>query len=223
MYASVNQTITGPDRRQVIIWTNAVMLLIWSLGTNFSDILIEIHTFLFKKFYLTILYWKWWPFCLGLSVLKLEFWWPQMMRDAQRCIGNCSVCQAARKLRNPYRLALKSPKCPNTPGESWVINHVGPWDDGSKKPGPHRPKYVLVCVDAYSGYVEHPGCQLPNQTLKQSQVPSERLSTVKEGNVTNMYRPCNWCQVQRLVRRHNSLHSWSNMALCQGSQPHWPP
>ena len=32
----------SPGRRQAIIWTNAGMLLIGPLGTNFSEILIEI-------------------------------------------------------------------------------------------------------------------------------------------------------------------------------------
>ena len=32
----------SPDRRQAIIWTNAGILLIGPLGTNFSEILIEI-------------------------------------------------------------------------------------------------------------------------------------------------------------------------------------
>ena len=40
-----------PGRRQAIIWTNAGILLIGPLGTNFSEILIEIHTFSFKKIY----------------------------------------------------------------------------------------------------------------------------------------------------------------------------
>ena len=39
----------SPGRRQAIIWTNAGILLIGPLGTNFSEILIEIHTFSFKK------------------------------------------------------------------------------------------------------------------------------------------------------------------------------
>ena len=39
----------SPDRRQAIIWTNAEILLIGPLGTNFSEILIEIITFSFKK------------------------------------------------------------------------------------------------------------------------------------------------------------------------------
>ena len=32
----------APGRRQAIIWTNAEILLIGPLGTNFSEILIEI-------------------------------------------------------------------------------------------------------------------------------------------------------------------------------------
>ena len=39
----------SPGRRQTIIWTNAGILLVWSLGTNFSEILIGIQTFSFKK------------------------------------------------------------------------------------------------------------------------------------------------------------------------------
>ena len=39
----------SPDRPQAIIWTNAVILLIWAFGTNFGKILIEIHEFSFKN------------------------------------------------------------------------------------------------------------------------------------------------------------------------------
>ena len=42
----------SPGRRQAIIWTNDGILLIGTLGTNFNEILIEIHTFSFKKMYL---------------------------------------------------------------------------------------------------------------------------------------------------------------------------
>ena len=42
----------SPGRHQAIIWTNARILLIGPLGTNFSAILIEIYTFLFKKMHL---------------------------------------------------------------------------------------------------------------------------------------------------------------------------
>ena len=68
-------TITGsdnglsPDRCQAIIWTNAGILLIGPLGTNFNEILIEIITFSFKKMRLKVSSAKWRPFCLGLNVL----------------------------------------------------------------------------------------------------------------------------------------------------------
>ena len=39
----------SPDRRQAIIWTNVGILLIEPLGTYFSEILIQIHAFSFKK------------------------------------------------------------------------------------------------------------------------------------------------------------------------------
>ena len=39
----------SPGRRQALIWTNAGILLIRPLGTNFSEILIRIHTMSFKK------------------------------------------------------------------------------------------------------------------------------------------------------------------------------
>ena len=55
-----NLTITGsdyglsPGRRQAIIWINAGTLLIGPLGTNFSEILIEIQTVSFRKKYLKV-------------------------------------------------------------------------------------------------------------------------------------------------------------------------
>ena len=60
----------SPYRRQTIIWTNAGLLLIGPLGTNFSEILIEILTFSFKKMHLKMSSGKWQTFCLGLNVLK---------------------------------------------------------------------------------------------------------------------------------------------------------
>ena len=59
----------SPDRRQAIIWTNAGLLLIGPLGTNFSEILIEILTFSFKKMRLKVSSAKRRLFCLGLNEL----------------------------------------------------------------------------------------------------------------------------------------------------------
>ena len=54
----------SPDRRQAIIWTNVGLLLIGPLGTNVSEILIEILTFSFNKMRLKVSSAKRRPFCL---------------------------------------------------------------------------------------------------------------------------------------------------------------
>ena len=59
----------SPGQRQAIIWTKAGILLIGPLGTNFSEIIIEIITSSFKKMHFKLSSAKWPPFCLGLSVL----------------------------------------------------------------------------------------------------------------------------------------------------------
>ena len=62
----------SPNRRKAIIWTNAGLLSIGPLGTNFAEILIEILTFSFKKMRLNVSSAKQCPFCLGLNVLKMK-------------------------------------------------------------------------------------------------------------------------------------------------------
>ena len=59
----------SPGRRQAIIWTNSGMLLVGLLGTKFSEILIDIYIFPFKKMHLKMTSAKSRPSCLGLSVL----------------------------------------------------------------------------------------------------------------------------------------------------------
>ena len=58
---------------RVIIWTNAGILVIGPRGTNFSEILIGIQTFSFKKMHLKMSSAKWRPFCLGLNVLNYGY------------------------------------------------------------------------------------------------------------------------------------------------------
>ena len=60
----------SPGRRQAIIWTNAGLLSFGSLGTNLSEILIEIHTVSSKKMHLKMSSGKWRPFYVGLNVLN---------------------------------------------------------------------------------------------------------------------------------------------------------
>ena len=69
----------SPGWHPPVIWTNAGILLTGPLGTNFSEISIDIHAFSFKKTHLKMLSGKWSPFCLGLNALNdpteyIAFW-----------------------------------------------------------------------------------------------------------------------------------------------------
>ena len=60
----------SPGRRQAIIRTNAGILSIGPLGTNFDEISIGIQTFSLKKMHFKVSSAKWHPFCLSLNVLS---------------------------------------------------------------------------------------------------------------------------------------------------------
>ena len=60
----------SPARRRAIIWTNDGILLIRTLGKDFSEILSEIHSFSLKKMHLKMSSAKWRLFRLGLNELN---------------------------------------------------------------------------------------------------------------------------------------------------------
>ena len=60
----------SPIQCQAIIWTIAGLLLIGTLGTNFSESSIKIQKFSLKKIHFKMSA-NWRPFCLGLNVLRL--------------------------------------------------------------------------------------------------------------------------------------------------------
>ena len=80
---------SSPGRCQAIIWTNAGILLIGPLGTNFSEILIGIYSVSFKKMHLKMSTGKWWPFCVGLNVSNIWVIFLQMF--SQNIFYSCSL------------------------------------------------------------------------------------------------------------------------------------
>ena len=58
---------------KAIFWTNAGILLVGPLETNFSEILVGIQAFSLKKMHLKMSSAEWHPFCLGLNVLMMGF------------------------------------------------------------------------------------------------------------------------------------------------------
>ena len=84
----------SPERRQAIIWTNDGILLIGPLGTNFSEILIEIQTFSLKKIRLKMSSAKCCSFRLGLSLLN-------NVSSKYECIAILSVKRICRQDDRP--------------------------------------------------------------------------------------------------------------------------
>ena len=60
----------SPVGRQAVTLTNAGLLSIGPLGTNFSEIWIKMQNFSFMKMHSKMSFAKWRPFCLGLNVLS---------------------------------------------------------------------------------------------------------------------------------------------------------
>ena len=83
IYASPSYITIGSDnglslaRRQTIICTNDVLLLIGPLRTNFNETWIGTQRFSFRKMCLKMSSWKWCTFCLDLivSVRLGSFYW----------------------------------------------------------------------------------------------------------------------------------------------------
>ena len=81
----------SPGRRQAIICTNEWILLIGPLSTNFSEILIKILTFSFKKMHMKVSSAKRWPFCLGLNVLKTSSLPKEVSIDFVQSFALCDI------------------------------------------------------------------------------------------------------------------------------------
>ena len=140
----------APDRRQAIIWTNAGILLIGPLGTNFNEISIEILTFLFKKMRLKVLSAKRRPFCFGLNVLTIWLTFPRW--HFQMCIFEWKLLYF-----DPKKFVSEDPIDNELPFGSSNLVQVMAWCQTGAKPLPEpmltNPLmyvyYVYICIYIY--------------------------------------------------------------------------
>ena len=132
----------SPGRRQVIIWTNARILLIGPLRTNFREILIGIQTFSFRKMHLKISSAKWRPFCLGLNVLidahaRGYIAYPvaeKYKEPTQLIVNGGSVPEQPQHFLMQYEGRVSSANCENSesilqshcPGTTWALDTGAP-------------------------------------------------------------------------------------------------
>ena len=129
----------SPERHQSIIWTDAGMLLIATLGTNFSEIISEIHTFSFTKMHLKTSSAKLRPF--PWNTLKYTFFlWNTLKIHSMACeIGSTiwkfvvwymsCACHCPLHLISGYRnRVIKTYKCTHNINDAlpgWNIHFEG--------------------------------------------------------------------------------------------------
>ena len=85
----------SPGQRQAIIWTNAGILLLAPLGTNFSEILIKIYTFSVMKIHLKCRLWNGGHFISAPMCLRMPYCviWPQYMFTLLKTVPRSGVCK----------------------------------------------------------------------------------------------------------------------------------
>ena len=98
----------SPGQPLAIIWTNPGIFLIGHLGTNFCEILIEIHTFLLKKMYIEMSSGKWRP-CLSASMCFNITLWLGVKDDVKQDIRHArqSVTASKPHLSKKWQLSKK--------------------------------------------------------------------------------------------------------------------
>ena len=69
------------------IWTNDGILLFGPLGINFSEILIDIYTYLLEKNVIEDIFWKQRPFGIGFNVLRLYLYFSRAVTLVKICHG----------------------------------------------------------------------------------------------------------------------------------------
>ena len=99
----------SPERRQAIIWTNAGILLIGHLGTNFIEILIEIQAFPLKKMCLKMSSVKCCSFHLDLNVLMRHWKITHMQYFTYRQASNISGTLVGNKIADHSDVVEASP------------------------------------------------------------------------------------------------------------------
>ena len=145
-------TIIGSDnglsteRCQAIIWTNAGILLIWPLGTKFSEISIDINTFSLKKIHFKMSSGKCRPFCLGLNVLRNPYKWI-MCESSDGCWSTLKIhgCLWSTRQDSKYLLHLIVNIFQGlTNIRSYPYKSVGSYISLCNQPSPFNARHALV-------------------------------------------------------------------------------
>ena len=189
----------SPGRRQAIIWTNDGILLIGPLGTNFSEILIEIHTFWNKKMHLKMSSAIWRPSCRGLNVLShvgvVEIYWHCLPHQHDDIIKWKHFPRYWPFVRGIRRSAVNSPHKGQWRGAlmlsliyAWINNWVNKREAGDLRR--HRAHYdVIVMTYAINTLTQY--LRQKNYTRKSNSKCFVIFRNISKNSVVKSWSHCN--------------------------------
>ena len=188
----------SPGRRQAIIWTNAGILLIGTLGANFSEILIECHSFSFKKMHMKMSSGKWRPSFLGLNVLTNHY----------------SVSAFYSYLAQKYMMIFHDIEI-SKDTEVFVIKDI-PEINARLKPREPRFAYDLfLSLSIVTIFVTRHGCALCN--ISHQWATAMNIANNFRVPLVNNYITISWCQNKNMRR---SVHQNKEILLNQNMSKH---
>jgi hypothetical protein len=82
------------------------------------------------------------------NILQTSYYWPTIFKDAKKYVANCDDCQRMGKPTASDEMHLQA-QVVIEPFEKWALDFVGPIN-----PMPRRRRYILVCTDYVTKWVE---------------------------------------------------------------------